>query len=240
MTRPAAALAAAVLVALTASGCETTQQESAKIARRLGHQSANPGTTRVGATNRAVRVVRSALVSGSPAAVAIELRNGGARAQASIPVLVTVRDAHGAVVYRNDTRGIEPSIQQLALLEAHATGWWVDNEVLANGEPAAAAAARVGAATGSAAPPAAIELSEVSASNSFPGPHVNVTVRNRGPRAASQLPLYAVAIAGGKVVGAGRAIVATLGPGASAPAEIPMTGTVSGARIIVSAPGAPG
>ena len=44
------------LVALAASGCETTQQLSAKIGRRLGRQSAIAGTTAIGARNRDVRV----------------------------------------------------------------------------------------------------------------------------------------------------------------------------------------
>ena len=236
MKRAAAALAAAALTALTASGCETTQEESAKIGARLGHQTANPGTTRLGAVSRSVRIVRSALVAGSPAAVAIELRNTGASAQAAIPVSVTVRDARGAVVYRNDTTGIEASIQQLALLPAHATGWWVDNEVLANG--AATTSARVGAAERPAAASAALTLSNVSASNSFPGPHVTVTVHSDGSAARSQLPVYAVATSHGRVVGAGRAVLASLPARTDVQAEIPMTGTITGASIAVSAPGA--
>ena len=70
MKRAAAALAAAALVALIVSGCETTQEVSAKIGLRLGHQSARTGTTRIGAANRSVRVVTTALIPGNPAAVA--------------------------------------------------------------------------------------------------------------------------------------------------------------------------
>ena len=42
--------------------------------------------------------------------------NTSAHAQADFPVLVDVLDSAGRSVYRNDTQGIEPSLQQLALL----------------------------------------------------------------------------------------------------------------------------
>jgi len=237
MKRAAAALAAAALVALTVSGCETTQEVSAKIGLRLGHQSAKTGTTRIGAANRSVRVVTTALIPGNPAAVALELTNTTARAQAAIPILIDVKDAKGAVVYRNDTKGIEVSIQQLALLGVHATAWWVDNEVLAGASAGATVEAKVGAAGGAPRAAPAITVAGVSASNAFPGPHVDVTLHNRGASGRSGLAVYAVAIRGGKVVGAGRALVPELGPGASAAAEIPMTGTVSGAKISITAAG---
>jgi hypothetical protein len=238
MIRPAATLTAAALIAAAVSGCQTTQEQSARIARGLGHQSARTGTTRIGSENRAVRVVKAVVVAGSPAAVAIELTNSGAEPQAKVPVLVTVRDAKGTVVYRNDTKGIDPSIQELALLGPHATAWWVDNQVLANAAGGVPVAVRARVGTGAAAAPGApdaLSVSAVRASNSFPGPHVDVTVRNGGAATQAQIAVYAVAIAGGRVVGAGRAIVASLAAGTDAPAEIPMTGTATGAAISVSA-----
>ena len=119
-----------------------------------------------------MRVVRTTLLgSGGQYAVALELTNTGAQAQANFAVLIDVLDAKGRSVYRNDTTGIEASIEQLALLPAHTTEWWVDNEVIASGGPPAAVTAAVGASTG-AVPTAvpAIATSGVSASDSFPGP----------------------------------------------------------------------
>jgi hypothetical protein len=233
MIRPAAALAATAAILIGASGCETTQELSAKIGRKLGHQSAVAGTTSLGAANRTVRVERTALLgSGGQYAVALELTNAGAKAQADFAVLIDVLDAKRRSVYRNDTKGIEASIQRLALLPAHATEWWVDNEVLAAGGPPASVTAAVGASTG-AVPTAvpAITTRGVSASDSFPGPHVNATVENRSTVAQSELPVYAVALRGGSVVGAGRGIVAALAAGASAQLEIPMVGSVDGSTI---------
>ena len=119
MTRPAAALAAAVAIALVASGCETTQELSAKIGRKLGHQSAVAGTTSLGTANRDVRVARSALVgSGGQYAVALRAHQRRApQAQSDFPVLIDVLDAKGHPVYRNDTdgdRGLAPAVRAAA------------------------------------------------------------------------------------------------------------------------------
>jgi len=236
MTRAAAALAAAGLIAIGASACQTTQQLSAKIGAKLGHQSAIAGTTRLGAVNRAVRIDRTALVSSSgQTAVALALTNTGASAQAAFPVLIDVRDARGHTVYRNDTKGIEPSIQQLALLAPHATAWWVDNEVLASGGVPKSVTAALGAAT--AAAPATVPdvtAKNVSASNSFPGPHVSLTVENGSSVAQAELPVYVVALRGKTVVGAGRGIVPALAAGHSAALSVPMIGAVDKSTIFVT------
>jgi hypothetical protein len=238
MIRAAAALAAAAMTLLGAAGCETTQELSAKIGRKLGHQSAVAGTTKLGALNHDVRVTKTALVSsGGQTAAAVELTNTGAEAQIDFPVALNVLDAQGHSVYRNDTQGIEPSIQQLALLPAHATAWWVDNELLASGGVPKTVSATIGASTAAApATTPTIATKGLSASNSFPGPHVSVTVSNRSSIVQRELPVYAVALSGGRVVGAGRGIIPTLAAGASAQVEVPIVGTVSGSTISLTVP----
>ena len=236
--KPAAAALAAGLIVLGASGCETTQQQSAKIARTLGHQSAIAGTTRLGAANRDVRIEQEALLTaGGQSAVALKLTNTSARAQADFPVLIEVLNAKGGPVYRNNSSGIEASIQQFALLAPHATAWWVDNEVLASGGVPKTATGRLGAAT-TQAPSAvpSITTEAVSASDSFPGPHVSATVRNRSTIAQRQLPVYAVALRGGRVVGAGRGIIPSLAPGAGAQVQVPIVGSVSESTISLTVP----
>jgi len=237
MSRAAAAVAAAGAIALLLGACETTQQRSAAIARQLRHQNAFTAITGLGAANHDVRISRAVLLTaGGQSAVALALTNTSATAQVALPVLVAVLDARGRTIYRNDTRGIEPSLQQLALLGAHQTAWWVDNEVLAGGVPTRVSG-ELGAAT-AAAPTRlpAITTSGVSASNDFPGPHVSVTVTNHSALAQAELPVYAVALHGATVVGAGRAIVASLAPGASTPVLIPMIGSVSAATVALTVP----
>ena len=233
MRRAAAALA--VAAALLATGCETTQELSARIGRSLGHQSAAAATLNLGAVNHRVRVLRSVLVrAAGQSAVAVELSNPGASAQAAFPVLIAVRDAEGKTVYRNDAGGIEPSLQHFALLPEHSTEWWVDNEVLA----AAPTSVNVAVGASAAAVPSktpVIATSAVSASASFPGPHVSATVSNRSAIAQRQLAVYAVILHGNSVVGAGRAIVTALGAHASASVVIPVIGSVDGRTISVTA-----
>ena len=101
--RPAAAAFAAGLIVLGASGCETTQQQSAKIARTLGRQSAIAGTTRLGAANRDVRIEQAVLLTAAgQSAVALKLTNTSTRTQTDFPVLIEVLDAKGSAVYRNN------------------------------------------------------------------------------------------------------------------------------------------
>ena len=233
-----ASLALAVAAALLATGCETTQERSAQIGRSLGHQGAATGRLHLGAANRGVHVLRSAVVrAGSQSAVAVELSNPGGRAQASFPVLIAVRDAHGRTVYRNDTEGIEPSLQRLALLPAHTSEWWVDNEVLAAAPTSVSVAVGASAAVVPHTTPL-ITTSGANASASFPGPHVSVTLSNRSASVQHGLAVYAVILDGGRVVGAGRAIVAQLAAHASASVVIPVIGSVDGRTIsITAAPG---
>jgi hypothetical protein len=235
MRRRGAALAAAALLAISVAGCETTQEQSAKIGRELGKQSAIAGQTSLGHASAAVRVKQKILLSsGGSTAVALQLTNTSAQAQVAFPVLINVAGTTGKSVYRNNTKGIDASLQQLALLAPHATAWWVDNEVLATAPKSVTA--QVGDSTTSA--PAAIPqiaTSKVSASGSFPGPHVSATVTNRSKVAQSELAVYAVVIDGSKVLGAGRAVVGTLAAGASAAVIIPVIGAIDGRTIALTA-----
>ncbi len=235
MRRATATFAALAAIVLGAAGCETTQSESARIGRELGHQSAVAGQTSLGTASRVVRVTRKVLLSaGGSSAVALKLVNDSARAQAAFPVLIDVANAAGKSVYRNDTKGIEPSLQRFALLGPHASAWWVDNEVLAGG--ASSVRAQIGSATASA--PALLpqlETSGVSASASFPGPHVSATVENRSKVTQRELAVYAVVLKGAAVLGAGRAVIATLAPGARSQVLIPVIGAINGRTIALTA-----
>jgi hypothetical protein len=222
MMHRAAAIAAAAMLLSGLAGCETTQQESARIGRELGRQSAVAGRVRLGGVNAAVHVERVVLLrAGGSSAVALELRNESGSAQVDVPVLISVGS------YSNATVGLAPSLQSMALLGPRARGWWVDDQV---GAVAAGArvSVRIGASRAVAAPLPTIAIGGVSASNSFPGAHVDATVSNRSTIAQAQLAAYAVILRGGSAVGAGRAIVASLPAGASAPVVIPIVGSIAG------------
>jgi len=235
MRRRGAALAAAAALLVSVAGCETTQEQSAKIGRELGKQSAITGQTSLGRASTAVRVKEKVLIdAGGSTAVALELTNTSAQAQVGFPVLIDVADAAGKSVYENDTKGIEPSLQQLALLAPNSTAWWVDNEVLASAPKTVSA--RVGASTiGAPASIPQITTSKASASASFPGPHVSATVTNRSKLTQTELAVYAVILKGTQAVGAGRAVVASLPAGASTQVLIPVVGAIDGSTIALTA-----
>jgi hypothetical protein len=233
--RGAARLAAAAALLLCVCGCETTQELSAKIGRQLGHQSAITGTAKLGTLNAAVRVGRKVLLSsGGQTAVALQLVNASATTQVAFPVLIDVTNAAGRPVYSNGTEGIDISLQQLALLAPHSSAWWVDNEVLATAPKSVSV--KLGAST-AAAPAAAPEITTTgaSASASFPGPHVAVTVTNRSAVAQRELAVYAVLQSGERVVGAGRGVVPALAARASAQLLIPIVGSIDGRTISLTA-----
>jgi hypothetical protein len=232
MTNRAVACVAAVAAVVTLAGCETTEQKSAQIAKRLGHQSAGVTTTHIGAANPDVRVDQSQLVqSSSGTAAALELTNTSARAEVDIPILITVDDHAGKPVYSNDTAGASNPSGELSLLGAHATVWWVDPNVLASGANAASITAKIGAPAASApAPAAAFAASHLHTGSSYIGPFVSGKVLNRSPTAQTEVTIYAVELAGGRVVAAGQSLIASLAAHASASFQVSLIGSAKGAK----------
>jgi outer membrane murein-binding lipoprotein Lpp len=232
MTNRTVTLAAIVLAVVTLAGCESTEQQSAKIAKRLGHQSAGVTITQVGAANDNVRVDQRQLVqSSSGTAAALELTNKSARAQVDIPILITVYDHAGKSVYSNDDAGAGAPSDELSLLPPHATVWWVDPNVLASAGSAMSISAKIGAPTTSTPAPAAVlAASHLHSGSSYVGPFVGGKVLNRSPSAQTDVTIYAVELAGGHVVAAGQSLVASLAAHASASFQVSLIGSAKGAK----------
>jgi hypothetical protein len=241
------ALAALGALALTLSACESTESESARLGREGAKLIASAGTVGTGGTDPDIRVGQVALVQGSGrTAAAVQLTNIGAGAQLGVPVLIDVRSSQGASLYRNDIQGLEPSLQQMPLLPAHASGWWVDDQVLASGTPSSVKV-RVGAAKVSSPKATAAEPSSPSPSSSgvqvsgisigsegIAGPYLTGSVVNHSGVAQHNMPIFAVALRGGRVVAAGRALVPNLlvsGHGSQTSFRIYLVGSPAGARI---------
>jgi hypothetical protein len=221
---------------VTVSACESTAQESARIGRE-GKQSAAsaPGALKLGAVNHGVRVSDVTLLSGSGrAAVAVRLTGTSPHPQANVPVLVNVTGTGGRSVYSNATGGLEPSLQRVTLLRPQQAEWWVDDQVLTS-RSVGGVKVRVG--TGrelrSGSPAAAVETAGVHLGQQGGLSVLSGKIINRSAGAVTKLPVFAVALRGGHVVAAGRAVVNTLaGPsGASAPFQIFLVGNPTGASI---------
>lgn len=237
-------LAACGALALMLSACESTESESAKLGREGAKLIAGAGTVALGGSNRAVHVGQVALVQGSGrTAAVVQLTNSGAGEQTDVPVLIDVRSPKGASLYRNDIQGLEPSLQQMALLRGHASGWWVDDQVLAAGKlgsvkvrvgDAKGAPARTSAARMSAAgSPAGVQVSATSLGNDVAGPYLAGEIVNHTGVVQRNMPIFAVALRGGRVVAGGRALVPNLPVSAAKPTgfRIYLVGSPAGAHI---------
>lgn len=212
--RPFAPMPLAVAVAgiaLVASGCESTQDKSARIGAELGSVAQEEGL-RIEARSKDVEVTSTTLLGdANGSAVVVELRNGSNRDLAQVPILIDVLDAKGKSVYRNDIPGIEPALAAVPFVPAGGDVVWVHDQVLATGKPAKVKV--VVGADGEGSPGAQPRVS-VSAPKLEGDPYTGVAaggeVVNESGEDVERLLLYAVARQGGKIVAAGRGAIEPL------------------------------
>jgi hypothetical protein len=233
-----AGVLACACAATALSACESTQDTSARLAKRAKGLGSQQGL-KVTRENPDVRVRTTAVVrDANGIAAVVELQNTGP-AQASLPVAIAVDDAKGKPIFRNDTAGLDPSLVSMPLLRKGEHAWWVNNQVTAAGVPAKVAA-RVGAAKAQAPPDTpVIEISKVHVGSDADGVYAEGFVANRSKIPQKRLTIFCVARRGGRVVAAGRAIIERLMP---APTPKPTKFTVffignpKGARLEFAAP----
>jgi hypothetical protein len=225
---------------VTFAACETTENESAKIEREAVIARENePGALKLGASNRTVRASQVTLLSGGGRnAVAMRLSSSATRAQAEVPVLVNVTGKAGKLLYSNQPGGTEPLLQHVGLIGPRASVWWVNDQVLIN-QQSTGVKVRVGSGRlpgrrllSSRLEATTTHIAKQSGASTLSGKLVN----HGGPR-ERKIPVFAVALRGGKVVAAGRVVVASLAGsrGASADFQIPLVGDAAGAKIELTA-----
>jgi hypothetical protein len=236
-------LAALVLAALALTGCESNQQRSAKLEKaakqrerqaELHAQAAQRGLA-ITHPSKVVKVIATAVVHDSEGAAAVlTLRNTSSSTLRDVPIQITVKDAAGASVYTNATPGLSPSLVSVSLLPAHGALTWIDDQVQGTGTPASVSA-KVGQASpaSGAVPTLTVQgahLAEGSASGA------EGAVVNDSGVSQQELIVYAVARRAGRIVAAGRAVLAQAPSGASTPFQIFLVGDPRGATLEVSAP----
>jgi hypothetical protein len=232
----AAVAAIAVLAAAGLSACESTADKSARIAAAGKQAMQAPATVKI-QHNAAVRVSRAVVVRGADGAVAaaVQVRNVGARAQRDVPVLIDVRDARGASLYKNDAVGLQPALQRLATLRGRRSAWWVNDQVTVASAPKSVRA-RVGSAPVAGRIPN-VGVTGVRFEGDSTGRYLTGTVVNPSRRVLRNVPIFAVALKGSRVVAAGRALVPKL-PAAGSPKKVVFrlffVGKPRGARIAVT------
>jgi hypothetical protein len=225
---------------VTLAACESTESESAKIEREaLIAREHEPGALKIGTANPSVRVSQVTLLRGGGRnAVALRLSSSSTHSQANLPLLVEVKGKEGKLLYTNQPGGTDPQLQHMGLLPAHASGWWVDDQMLIV-QPSMGVHVRVGFAAKAASRQAAASLqaktthvAEEAGESTLSGELVN-----RGGRSQRDVSVYAVALRGGKVVAAGRALVHRLAGRRSASArfQITLIGDAAKAKIELTA-----
>ena len=228
------AVAGCGVLTVTATACESTEQESAKLAGEDQQTTASEATLKLGAANHSVRVSEVTLLSSSGrTAVAVRLTGTSTTAQVNVPLRVSVTGAGGTELYSNDAGGLEPALQHVALLAPGRPEWWVDDQVLIT-KPASGAHVSVGTGTAvRSGPIPALSTSGVQLAQQDGLSVINGELVNHSSRTQSKVPVFAVAVRAGKVVAAGRAIVETLPGGSTTPApfQIFLVGSPAGATL---------
>ncbi|MDA0184774.1 hypothetical protein OJ997_31015 [Solirubrobacter phytolaccae] len=230
----AGVLAAAVVV----SGCESTQDKSARLERAAQAVKAEKGL--VVAKDATEITVESSTVLQDPngAAIVVELKNTSAGALVGLPIATTVEDAAAKPVYTNDTPGLDASLVSVPAIAGGESLVWVNDQVTLAGE-GKTVVARVG--VGGKPGPATLPAMEITGLKTAPDPGgggltVVGSVKNASALAQKRLVVFVVGRKDDKVVSAGRAIVEELAPGKSVNFSAFPIGDPTGAELSASAP----
>ncbi len=227
-----------VVAALAIAGCESTQDRSA----RLKAEAVNRPQERsfvVTKVNPQVRVDSGTVLrgAGGAAAVVFELRSRAGSAQGRVPVSFELLDAKGRRVYRNDAPGLDASLVEAPLIEPRGSLVWVDDQIQPDGTPRRARA-RVGLPRSRPGDdPPRMDVSGLHVDQDpVSGAAVRGRVRNRSAVEQKRLVVFVVARRGGRVVGAGRAIVPRLKARAAATFTAFLIGDARRSRLSATAP----
>lgn len=241
MSARAAVLALALTLAPALSGCESTQEESAKLERSAKHVKLSQQGLSIARASTKARVLEATVVHGTEgAAAAVTVLNTSGQTLREVPLAIVVESANGQVLYRNDAPGLEAALTHVSSLPAHAALTWVDDQIPARAAGAAPASvsatlgeAPAASATGAGAPPR-VAVTDVHLVEAATG-EAQGTVRNSSPTAQQRLVVFVTARRAGRVVAAGRALLPSVGAGASAPFQAFLIGSPTGATLQASA-----
>jgi hypothetical protein len=230
------ALVALAGVALVTTGCESTQEKSAKIGAELGPVQQEKGLE-IGKRSKDVRVVSATvLADGEGTAVVVEVHNGSKQDLVNVPIAIDVRDAKGRSVYRNDIPGLETALTAIPYVAAGGDAVWVNDQVLATGKPES-----VEVTVGAEATPFTGAIPEFDATapqlegDPYSGIVADGDVVNESGVENERVLLYAVARVGGEVVAAGRGAIENVkAKRKPLPYNVYFIGDPSGAKVTVT------
>ncbi len=236
--------AALALVALTLTGCETTQEKAAKLEKiaelheREAAKHGAPGKRGLAIVHESTKVrilATSVLHSSEGVAAVVTLRNTSATTMRNVPVAITLTSASGTAVYSNNAPGLSPALVSAPLLPAHGELTWIDDQIPVGGAPTRVRAkVGEGEATSVAIPRLSVQGAHVY-EDPTNGPGAEGVLVNHSSISQQELVVYAVARRGAAIVAAGRAILPQAPAGASIRFQVFFIGDPRGGKLEVSA-----
>ena len=230
---------ASVLALGTLSGCVTTQQRNARAQLIADRTLASREAVQVTHLNPYVHVAGLALVRSSHGtAVVVRLRNTSGHALTDLPISIGVLTRRGVRVYLNRRAGSDYFDAHVPAVAAKSTATWVFTSSR-HVDGGSALFADVGVARSPASEPVStlpsIEVSRApeSLADGVRGVF-RLAVLNTSDVPQYGLQVYAVAVRGGRYVGAGR-IGIDLGGGDRRTLDLTLLGNPSRARISLDA-----
>jgi hypothetical protein len=238
VVKRASAATVFLLLVLASSGCESTQDKSARLAREgKGVKLDTTGTVVRKQTSR-VRVLSTAVIQDeNGTAAVVSMRNTGGRPLARLPVSIDVRGRNGKSLFRNDAPGLEPALAGVTLLGPSERLLWVNDQAEAAAKPR-----RVSAKVGDPREKAPRRVPRISISrvrlveDAVSGTAAEGFATNRSRIEQRKLVVFAVARKGRRIVAAGRAQINRLKPGKRAHFQAFFTGNPKGGRLELAAP----
>lgn len=226
----------AAAFAMTLAACESTQEESARLAAGAPDVLNQKGI-KVTKSNRDVEV-GDAVVLGADGsfAVAVPLSNRTRKPLAKLPISVEVTDASGKRVFANDSPGLARGLADVPVLDAGEEIVWVNDQVLATGKPAKAIAIVGAPEAGKVRELPELVLSNQRLEDDAGTPVATASVENRSKIDQRQLVVFAVARRAGEIVAAGRAVVPRLRARRKRKFTIFLIGDPKGAKLELAAP----
>jgi hypothetical protein len=219
------------------SGCESTQDKSARLAKEGGGAVHERGLT-VGRQNPDVKIVSTATVQDkNGTAVVVDMRNTGRRVLANLPVGIDVKGPAGKSLFRNNAAGLEQTLIEAPLLFPGKDLLWVNDQVSVASKPQ-----RVDARVGREKKRVAgslpkLEITNVKVTNDpVDGPEASGSIVNKSGIEQLKLIVFGVARSGRKVVAAGRGQVNRLKAHKKARFTIFFIGDPRRGRLTLSAP----
>jgi hypothetical protein len=230
------ALVAFAALAVLLSACESSQDKSARLAKR-GKQAFSAKGLSIQHGNGEVKIEQTAVLKdANGAAAVVVLTNRSSAGMANVPVAIDVRGSGGRTLFKNDAPGLEPSLVGVPALQPRQTVAWVNDQVTLAAPPKSVRAV-VGKARAPLRSEPKLQISAPALSvDPVSGTEAAGKVANRSKVDQRNLVLFCVAWRGRRIVAAGRGQIQRLAAGKTATYHILFIGNPKGARLSVQAP----